>query len=83
MSKHEEPLREPCYLVFMKFLIDKGDGEGLETLESQIRHVHCDLIFHKSDLETEAQLLPTLFRHLETNPLPKIYYTLYVLMGIQ
>ena len=29
MSEHEEPLREPCDLVFMKFLVDKGDGEGL------------------------------------------------------
>ena len=55
MSEHKEPLWEPCYLVFMKFLVDEGDGEGLETLESQICHVHCDLIFNKSDLETEAQ----------------------------
>ena len=72
MSEYKKPLREPRYLVFMKFLVDKGDGEGLEALESQICHVYCDLIFYKSDLETEAQLLPTLLRHLETIPLPKI-----------
>lgn len=75
MSEHEESLWEPCYLVFMKFLVDEGDGEGLETLESQICHVHCDLIFNKSDLETETQLLPTLLRHLESNPSPEILHS--------
>ena len=82
MSEHKKPLREPRYLVFMKFLVDKGDGEGLEALESQICHVYCDLIFYKSDLETEAQLLPTLLRHLETIPLPKITKNVIICVGV-
>ena len=68
MSEHQEPLRQSRYLVLMTLLVDEGDGKCLQTLESQVRHVHRDLIFDEPDLETEAHLLATFLRHVEMTP---------------